>query len=75
MPAKDEVLDRGVTVTAVDAQPRTWCSWLNGTGWSRTTFTWVTYGERLTTITMPSAAITKNTAPKILTLEIVLVLG
>src|SRR5690348_1098799 len=54
--------------------PATWRSWLNWIGCSRGTRASVTHGERFTSSKMPRSAATKNTAPKILTREIVLAL-
>src|SRR4029077_10091622 len=46
--------------------PPTWCWWLNGTGCSRATPAWVTYGERLSSTVTHKAPATRNSAPKML---------
>src|SRR5438552_2252103 len=54
--------------------PPTWCWWLKGIGWSRTSPARVTYPERLISRMRYSAPATRKAAPKMLTFESVLVL-
>ena len=51
-----------------------WCLWLNWTGCSRATDTWVTYDERLMAAKSQSAPPTAKTAPKMLIRDSVFVL-
>src|SRR5947209_6628230 len=53
-------------------RPLTWCSWLNGIGWARVMPMLVTYEERATTESPHPRPARMNTAPKIVTREIVL---
>jgi hypothetical protein len=54
--------------------PATWCSWLKGTGCSRTTDCPVTYGDLKISATTNSPPVRRKRMPKMVTLERVLVL-
>ena len=75
IPADDEVSTDVWQYRQSIPSPRTWCSWLNGTGCSSTTPCWVWYGDFMimyVTTRRPTAA---NAPPKIVNRESVLVLG
>ena len=76
MPANADVSTDVWQYRQSSPSPRTWCSWLNGTGWWRDVDP-RRYVRRLKDqIPTNGSAITRrNRAPKMLTREIVFVLG
>src|SRR5689334_4287715 len=74
MPANDDFSTEVWQYRQSMPLPPTCRSWLNWMGCSRATWTSVTHGDALTRSNSQSSAATAKTAPKILSLEMVLVL-